>query len=177
MEYKDAIFKFKGDSKESEASPYNRTIRPKEATSMADLYKRPAPHKWSTAENVAVAATPMLLGLLMGDVGTGAEYGAKGLLAQQKRELAMDKELRGYQMKQSLAKSKEKGTSGLGSKKGYITKEGKVVWKNPTGSGFIDAGRNVIPAENVRVYTPADMDTFRAKQEATIRTSKESFNC
>jgi len=173
MEYNNAIMKFKEQNKEDNSTDSSNKVSDYLSKLNTKWSERPAPYKASTWENVGVAATPMLLGLLLGDVGTGAEHAAKGLQAQQKSEMDVAKKLYARQTKLDVADSKARTTSSLGAKKGYITKQGKVVWKNPTGRGFIDADSNVIPSEKVKVYTPADIDTFKAKQEATIRTSKD----
>jgi len=110
MEYNNAIMKFKEQNKEDNSTDSSNKVSDYLSKLNTKWSERPAPYKASTWENVGVAATPMLLGLLMGDVGTGAEHAAKGLQAQQKSEMDVAKKLYDHQIKLDEANKKSESS-------------------------------------------------------------------
>jgi len=86
-----------GDIAPQEATPPPMEFQPEQGSQdtsgdswLAKVWEsaktRPEPNKFSPIENIAVGATPLLVGMLMGDTGTGADVAAKGLAEQQKQE-------------------------------------------------------------------------------------------
>jgi len=123
--------------------------------------KRPEPYKYSTNENIAVAATPLLIGLLAGDVGAGAGGASKALEKSQTRENKLSDYFQKRNDTMALANAKEDAKAKAGSK-------GKPHWVTGTdgiqylatpkpGGGFSFADRYGIEApENTKVYSQGD---------------------